>query len=165
MQEKLAWLQARANDIGSALVGLMFLAFMVQIFSRYVLGNPVGWTLELCLTAWLWAVFWGSAFCLKDHDHIRFDMLYQAVGPRTRRVFAAISALCIMIALASALPRTWDFVSFLSIKKSATFRVPLAWVFSVYIVFMVATIGLYAHRLRKVWRNDPDLDPPPMVMS
>jgi TRAP-type C4-dicarboxylate transport system permease small subunit len=136
----------------------MFLAFVLQITARYVINYPLPWTLELSLTMWLWTVFWGSALCLRNKDHIAFDMLYNHVRPGLRRVFAGISALAIIVAMLASLPATWDWVSFLTIKKSATLRIPLAYVFSLFLLFMVGTIVIYTLRLRQVWRNE--LEPP-----
>jgi C4-dicarboxylate transporter, DctQ subunit len=158
MASRFAWLKARAEDVSAALIAAMFLAFMLQIVSRYLFNHPIEWTLEASLTTWLWAVFWGSAFCMRNNDHVRFDMLYYAVGHRTRRVFALISALAIVVAFAAALPRTWDFVSFLFIKKSATLRWPLGYVFMIYIVFMVATVLLYADRIRRLIQDKEEID-------
>ena len=159
MQTRTSWWQARANDVAALLLAAMFLAFILQITSRYVFNAPIEWTQELCLTLWLWTVFWGSAFCLRDEEHIRFDMLYNAVGRRTRRVFAALSAAAIVLAFLAALPGTWSFVSFLTIKKSASMRIPMAYIFSIYLVFMVAVVVLYGRRLVQILRGREKLDP------
>ena len=148
------WLQARANDVAVGLLTAMFLAFILQITSRYVFNAPLEWTLEACLTLWLWTVFWASAFCLRNEDHIRFDMLYLLMGQRVRRVLAGLSAAAIIATMAVALPGTWDFVSFLQIKKSASLRIPLFYIFSIYMVFMVATIAAYGWRLWQVIRSE-----------
>jgi len=158
MRTSLDWWQARADDVAVGLLTAMFLAFVLQITARYVINYPLPWTLELSLTMWLWTVFWGSALCLRNKDHIAFDMLYNHVRPGLRRVFAGISALAIIVAMLASLPATWDWVSFLTIKKSATLRIPLAYVFSLFLLFMVGTIVIYTLRLRQVWRNE--LEPP-----
>ena len=158
MRTALQWLRARADDVAVLLLTAMFVAFIVQITSRYVFNHPLGSTLEVCVTMWLWAVLWGSAFCLSNDDHVRFDMLYLAAGDRLRRVFAGVAALAIVVALACALPATWDFVSFLTIKKSATLRIPLAYVFGIYIVFMVATIAIYGYRLVRVLKSPAETE-------
>jgi C4-dicarboxylate transporter DctQ subunit len=152
------WLQARADDVAVGLLTAMFLVFILQITSRYVFNAPLEWTLEACLTLWLWTVFWASAFCLRNDDHIRFDMLYLALGRRARRVLAGVSAVAIVAATALALPGTWDFVSFLQIKKSASLRIPLFYVFSIYIVFMLATIAAYGWRLWQLIRSESAWD-------
>ena len=82
MRKALAWLQARADDVSAALLAAMFAAFILQIFTRYVMNNPLSWTQEVCVTTWLWLVLWGSAFSLNEHDQVRFDVLYTWVGRR-----------------------------------------------------------------------------------
>ena len=156
MRTSLDWWQARADDVAVGLLTAMFLAFVLQITARYVINYPLPWTLELSLTMWLWTVFWGSALCLRNKDHIAFDMLNNHVRPGLRRVFAGISALAIIVAMLASLPATWDWVSFLTIKKSATLRIPLAYVFSLFLLFMLGTIVIYTLRLRKILRNELD---------
>ena len=159
MRTRANWWQARADDVAVGLLTAMFLTFVLQITARYVFNAPLEWTLELCLTLWLWTVFWGSSFCLRNDDHIRFDMLYHAVSRPVRRLFAVLSAGVIVVALLAALPGTWDFVTFLTIKKSASMRVPLAYIFGIYIVFMVSVVILYGYRLLQILRGKVDLDP------
>ena len=156
MRSRLDWWQARADDVAVALLTAMFVAFVLQITARYVVNYPLPWTLELSLTMWLWTVFWGSALCLRNKDHIAFDMIYNHVRPGVRRVFGAISALAIIVAMLASLPATWDWVSFLTIKKSATLRIPLAYVFSLFLLFMLGTTVIYTLRLRKILRNELD---------
>lgn len=166
MRTRSDWWQARADDVAVGLLTAMFLAFILQITARYVVNAPLPWTLELSLTTWLWTVFWGSAFCLRNRDHIAFDMLYNFVSPGLRKVFGIISALAIILSMLVSLPATWDWVSFLTIKKSATLRIPLAYVFSFFLLFMVGTIVIYALRLRQILRNEleePQLDAAPTV--
>jgi C4-dicarboxylate transporter DctQ subunit len=148
------WLQRRADDVGVIMLSLMFLAFVVQITARYVFNYPLGWTLELCLTMWLWTVFWGASFSLRNEDHVRFDMIYLNVSPKAKRWLAAIAAIAIVVTMLVALPRTYDFISFLKIKKSGTLRIPLMYVFSIYLVFMVATIAIYARGLVRIFKGE-----------
>ncbi len=152
-EQSIPWWQKRANDVAVVLMSALFLSFVLQVGSRYVFNNPIEWTLEACLTTWLWTVVWGCAFCLRDKDHVRFDILYNHVKPSTRRYFAGLSALFMVLGLLAALPGTWDFVSFLSIKKSPSLRIPLAYVFSIYLVFMVGVIVMYGSRLWAIVRN------------
>ncbi|MCF3639657.1 TRAP transporter small permease [Rhizobium sp. TRM95111] len=134
------WLRARADDVAAAMLAAMFAAFLLQIVTRYVFNNPLGWTQELCVTAWLWLVFWGSAFVLGEKDQVKFDLLYYAVGARTRRVFALVSAVALTAGFAASFPATLDYITFYKIKKSAMLGIRLDVVFSVYALFAVAVI-------------------------
>ncbi|MEW9807085.1 TRAP transporter small permease [Mesorhizobium marinum] len=153
----LRWLRARAENVAVGLLAVMFLSFMLQIVSRYVFNSPIGWTLEVCLTMWLWLVFWTSAFCLEDRDHVRFDMLYLMANRRLRRVFALVTAVAIAGGILAALPATLDYITFYKIKKSATLRIRLDIVFSVYAIFAVAVIVQYGLRAWNLLRGR-DLD-------
>ena len=114
-----------AEGVAAAMLAAMFFTFVLQIFSRYVLDEPFGWTLEVCLTLWVWLVFWGSAFVVRHDQQVAFDMLYHFVRPGTRRILALLGSLAIVVGLAVSLPPTWDFIDFLKIKKSAILKIPM----------------------------------------
>ena len=157
MTPAIAWLRRRAEDVAAGLLAVMFLTFLVQIFTRYVINYPLAWTLEVCLTAWLWLVFWGAAFILDDRDQVKFDMFYLAASTRVRRILALVTAVAIVAGFVAALPATWDYISFYQIKKSPTLRIRLDIVFSVYGIFAVAIIARYALRAWQLMRGaSPD---------
>lgn len=147
------FLKARAENVAVGMLAAMFLTFIVQIAARYVFRTPLGWSVELCLMLWLWLVFWTCAFCLRDRDHVKFDILYLAVSPGLRRMFALTSALAIVVGIAAALPASVDYITFYKIKKSATLRIRLDYVFSIYGVFALAVIGHYAVRFVNILRG------------
>ncbi len=153
MNFALTWLRRGAEGVAAAMLAAMFFTFVVQIFSRYLFAEPFGWTLELCLTLWIWIVFWGNAFILRDSDHVTFDILYLAVPPGPRRVLALVSAAAIVVGFAISFWPTWDYIDFLKIKKSATLKIPMRTVFSVYAIFIVAVALRYAWRFVKVARK------------
>jgi C4-dicarboxylate transporter, DctQ subunit len=155
MQATLNWLRARADNVAVALLTAMFAAFILQIVSRYVINQPLGWTLEACLTTWLWLVFWNSAFVLDDKDHVTFDLCYLAANKKLKRTFAIVTAVAILAGFLAALPATFDYITFYKIKKSATLRIRLDVVFSVYGVFAVAIILRTATRLISLLRGGP----------
>lgn len=153
MQSALRWLNKAAEGVAAAMLAAMFLTFVLQVFSRYVLVSPIGWTLELCLTLWVWIVFWGNAFVVRDKDHVAFDIFYLSVPPGPRRILALISAAAIAVGLAVSLLPTWDYIDFLKIKKSPLLKIPLRTVFSIYAVFLIAVIIAYSVRFVTIFRH------------
>ena len=147
-----SWLLKGAEGVAAAMLAAMFFTFILQIFSRYVLTEPFGWTLELCLTLWIWIVFWGNAFIVRHDEHVTFDVLYHAVSPRMRRIFALLGAAAIVIGMGASLYPTWDYIDFLKIKKSATLRIPLRTIFSIYAVFIIAAVVGYGWRFYRIAR-------------
>ena len=86
------WIRRRAENIVAGLLGVMFIAFILQIVFRYFFNFPIGWSSELSVVAWLYMTLIGSAFWLKEHEEVRFDL--HPGAPRAARQ-------------ASARPRRW----------------------------------------------------------
>lgn len=143
------WLRRRAENVAAAMLGAMFIAFIVQIVFRYVLNWPLGWTHEVCILAWLWGVLWGAAFVVTESDEIRFDVIYGAVGANVRRVFALITGAALVAIYGISLPAVTDYVRFMRVERSAYLKIPFDWLFSIYVVFAVATLVRY---LWLMWR-------------
>ncbi|KAB2875422.1 MAG: TRAP transporter small permease [Bauldia sp.] len=118
----------------------MFVAFLLQIFTRYVLNHPLGWTLEACVILYIWIVFWTSAFLLRERDHVAFTMLCDAVAPGARRVFAILGALAIGGAFVAGFPAMLSYVAFMSIDVTPVTRIRFDYVYSIWILFAGAVI-------------------------
>ena len=160
------WLSRGAEFIAAMLLAAVFIVFLLQIFSRYVLLMPFGWTLELCLILWVWIVFFGCAFVVRQRDQVTFDILYFAVPKPVRLVFGVIACLSIVLAFAWAFVPTWDYIDWMKMRKTATVRnplddgakIPLRTIFMVFVIFMVAVIARFIHRTIEIIRMGPDED-------
>lgn len=154
------WFSRGTEFVAAALLAALFLTFVLQIIGRYVLQQPFGWTLELCLALWVWIVFWGNAFIVRDRDHVTFDILYLALPRGPRRVVAMLSALAIAVALGVSFWPTWDYIDFLKIKKSATLDVSMRTIFSVYGLFLIVVALRYGWRFVRLLRHGLPEDAP-----
>lgn len=184
------WFNRGAEFIVATMLAAMFLVFLVQIASRYssklapsvpvgfisdfMAGiHPLGWTVEFLLVLWLWIVFFGNAFVVRDKDHVTFDILYLSAPKRVRKVMALTSAAAMVAAMAWAFLPTWDYIDWLKIRKAATLRnpiadwgipgldakkIPLRTIFSIYGIFMVAVIARYTWRFIDILRKGPPDD-------
>lgn len=143
------WLRRRAEDVAVALLGTMFVCFIIQIFFRYVLNNPVGWTEEVSILTWLWSVLWGAAFVISEKEEVRFDIIYSAVSENSRRVFTVITGSALIFLYGISLPAAYSFVAFMKVERSAYLHIPINDLYSIYVIFAVACIGRYCWL---VWR-------------
>jgi C4-dicarboxylate transporter, DctQ subunit len=138
------WIRRRAENVVSGLLGIMFAAFIIQIVFRYFFNFPVGWSSELSVITWLYMVLLGSAFWLKEGEEIRFDLVSNSVGPRTRRIIGALVAGATVVLFAMSLPATVSYVAFMKVESSSYLKIRLDILFSIYVVFVVAVIVRYA---------------------
>lgn len=149
------WIQRRAENVIAALLGIMFVAFVVQIVFRYFLNLPTGWSTELSLVTWLWMVLLGAALALKEKDEIRFDIFTSTAGPRASRVMKLLVSVAAVVLFAWSLPATYAYVSFMKVERSSYLGIRLDWLYSVYVIFVVAIVLRYLWLLWEALRGDP----------
>jgi TRAP-type C4-dicarboxylate transport system permease small subunit len=154
-----AWLHRRAENVLAAMLGIMFVAFIVQIVFRYVLNFPIGWTSELTIIMWLWGVLWGAAFVVRESEEIRIDLIQGLVGRRTRCAIGIITGIAIVVLYAASLPATIDYVSFMKVEKTSYLKIRLDYLFSIFVLFLVAIIVRYLWILWQLFQGDEPMEP------
>lgn len=154
---------ALGKRIAEAVAVMLFLAmfsiFLLQVFTRYVLNHPLGWTIEVCLILYIWLVFWTTAFLLQESEHVTFSMLAEAVSPTKRRIFMIIGSLCLMVGFGSALPTVVDYVDFMQIESAPITQIPLSYVYAIFPVFLLAVTLRSLLRLISLIRQRPAARP------
>lgn len=148
-----AWLRRRAENIAAAMLAVMFAAFIVQIVFRYFFNFPIGWTSELTVVMWLWLVLWGAAFVLKEDEEIRFDLLSAAAGRRGRIVMGIISGAAVLVLYGASLPATYSYVTFMKVERASYLNIRMDWLFSIYVIFVVAILVRYLWILSRLLRG------------
>jgi len=118
----------------------MFLTFVIQIVFRYVLNLPLGWTVEYVSIAWTWGILFGYAFVIRDSEIIRLDLLYNSVPHGVQRAMDIFTGLICAGIFAWSLPKAFEFVTFMSIEKTAFMQIRFDYVFSIYVPFAVSVI-------------------------
>jgi C4-dicarboxylate transporter DctQ subunit len=156
------WFTRGVEGIAATMLAAMFFTFLLQIFSRYVLVTPFGWTLELCLILWVWIVFFGNAFLVHEKDHVTFDILYLSMPRRGQQIMALVAAAAIVVGMAWSFLPTWDYIDWMKIRKTTTVenpftgkKIPLRTIFSIYAIFMIAIIIRYSWRFIDILRHGP----------
>jgi C4-dicarboxylate transporter DctQ subunit len=149
-----SWLRRRAENVAAAMLAVMFAAFIIQIVFRYFFNFPIGWTSELTVVMWLWLVLWGAAFVVKESEEIRFDLLSAAAGRRTRIAIGVVAAAALVILYAAALPASYKYVTFMQVEKSSYLKIRMDWLFSIYLIFLVAILVRYVWILSHLLRGE-----------
>jgi len=157
-------LRSLANFITATMLAVLFFTFLLQIFSRYILKAPFGWTLELCLILWLWIVFFGCSFAVRDLDHVKFDIFYYATPKKVQLIFSIISAIGVIVIMGYSFLPTIDYIDWMKMRKTTTVKIfnnkiPLSYIFSVYGIFLLSVIIQYIWKLINLLKSGlPDKD-------
>lgn len=155
------------ESVAALMMAAMFATFIIQIIVRYIVGadwfaeffgsaldpSYFGWTLEFCLALWVWIVFWGNSFVVRETDHVRFDIIFYLVSPKVRRVFAIVGALIVFAAMLYSIEPTYAKMKILRLKSSATLPVKMLPIYSIYFLFLVVVPIRYAWRAYVVARK------------
>jgi TRAP-type C4-dicarboxylate transport system permease small subunit len=133
-----AWLRRGADALGVGLFAALFLTFIAQITARFVFDRPLPWTDELAVILYVWVILWAAAFMVPARDHVVFDLVYNAMGPRTRRGMGLAGSVMIGSLAAYALPGSWDYVRFMAREGTPVLGVPFIWVFVPFVLLLLA---------------------------
>ena len=156
-QQLLAGWKTLTEGVAALALALMFAAFVVQIFSRYVLNMPVSWSLELCAITYVWVVFWTNGMLVGERQQIVFDVIYQAVPPRPRRWLAIANTSALGLVFLAALPGTADYIWFLRRRDSMMLQIPMHLIYACFVFFMIAVVIRSALRVKALLgRNWPE---------
>ena len=150
------WLKRGAEVIGAALFASLFAVFLVQITARFGFNRPLPWSDELAVVLYVWVILWACAFMVPTREHVAFDLVYHAMGPRTRRGMRIAGALLIGGLAAWALPGSWDYVRFMAREGTPVLGLPFMWVFIPFVFLPLAlvvriavqVVALLRHRSR-----------------
>jgi TRAP-type C4-dicarboxylate transport system permease small subunit len=132
----------------------LFMTFVVQVFFRYVLNNPLSWTQEVSGILYVWIVCVGAATIVKEREHVAFNLIYESVRPQYRRILALTGTGLFFVVLLLSLYGNYDYIEFTARQKSPTLRLPMTVVFGAFGVFLVLLIINSAIRIYRLMRGD-----------
>jgi len=127
-----------AEGIAALMLGSMFVCFLTQIGFRYILGWPVGWTIEYVSMTWLFCILFGYAFVVRNPEIIRLDIVYTAMPRNIQRAMDVIAQTFCAAVMLWSLPQAIDYINFMQIERTAYMRVNFALLFSIYVPFSIA---------------------------
>src|SRR5436190_18827149 len=89
------------------------LAFIVfyQVFTRYILDDPAGWTEEIARYFLVAIVFIGAAMSVRRNNHIQVDYFYRLMPAAAGRVFSMFVDVVRCLFLGYACWLTWLLVN------------------------------------------------------
>ena len=119
---------------------LMFASILIGVFWRYVLDDPLIWTVNAAAVAFIWSVLIAAGLPNWTDEHIQFDLLYRRMSPRWRRVSRMVGNLLLVITFALPIPATWDYLVF--IEPDSVTGLPLKFnlAFAVVLWFLASTV-------------------------
>ncbi len=129
-----------ADLIGAGLFAVLFLSLVVQVVRRFVFGTPAAWTEELASIAFVWMIFWGTAFAVPLSVHVAVDFVVPRFAPRVRRALYALGLAALGGCFLWALPGTADYLRFMMRERTPVLDWPYGVVYGVFLAAAVMVV-------------------------
>lgn len=91
------WLTKSTENIGAIIMLGLVVANFLQVFFRYVVNAPLGWTEEAMRYALVWLVFLVSCAALWRGEHMTIDILREILPQRFYQVVRVVNLLCVVL--------------------------------------------------------------------
>lgn len=113
---------------------LMFSVFLIflQVVMRYVFRNSLSWSEELARYVFLWQIWLGASFAVKEHRHLRIEMIVDRLHGRNRQFFE-LFVLLIWFGFSVFLALKGSELSMLLFKRgqvSPAMRIPMGFAYA-----------------------------------
>ena len=125
---------------------MLFLAFLMNVFFRYVLRNPQNWTFELSINAFVVVGLLGACAAYRTEDHVIFDLLYTRLNPKGQNILRIISYVIVIVFFTVAVPASIMYLVKLRAVTSIM-RIPRRLIFLSYPLLLISTVLRSAYRL------------------
>ena len=125
---------ARGADVlGAVLFAVLFLSLVLQVVLRSAFRAPAAWTEEVATIAYVWVIFWGTAFSVPLAAHVAVDFIVPRFAPRVRRVLYALGLAALAACFLWALPGTADYLRFMMRERTPVLDLPFGLVYAVFL--------------------------------
>ena len=139
-----------AEGVAALSFAVMFFAFILQVFTRYVIRMPIPWTQELCSISYVWVVFWTCAILVSERQQIVFDVIYNWFKPGPRRWLAIFNTACLGLVFLAAIPGVLDYILYLGKRSTMLLHIRMDLTYSCFAIFMIAVVVGAAIRIRRL---------------
>lgn len=129
---------------------LMFIVFLIQIFSRYLLNRPLFWADELVNVSYVWAVIISASYVLRNKRHITFPIIYDKLGRRGKAIFKISGNLIIIVALFACLYSSFDYLHYLRRDATPVLRIPVN---GIYLSLLMSFVLMSIHLIQEIIDN------------
>ncbi len=133
--------------IPSVAFSVMFVVFILQIFFRYFLNNPLTWPYEITIFGFIWTAILGACYARRLGIHVVFGIIYDMLKPFWQLIFRLSANGLVFISFIIAFYPTYKYISFMSFQKSTVLQIPFSIAFSPYMVFTILILGHTAYDL------------------
>ena len=108
---------------------VMVSTVILQVYCRFVLGNPLSWSEELARYAFVWITFLGAAVAYRHGGHIIVETIVVLLPQRAQLALAWLVDALMVVALVVLLVQGMGIVEVNSNVEATMLEIPMSWVY------------------------------------
>jgi TRAP-type C4-dicarboxylate transport system permease small subunit len=136
------------------LPALIFIQLIVtvagQVFSRYVLNQPLPKFFELSLYSFVWIIYLGAPLAKRYRKHMRFDVLSSKLPKKVQLLIDIFFDLLVNVIFGLLLIPTIQYASWLYKIKTSTLRIPWTYLALCFPLFLIL---IMVHNCIWIYKN------------
>ncbi len=107
----LLWLDEKAEEqISICSLAIITAVMTLQVFCRYVLGNSLSWSEELCRYLLIWWGMLSLSYCIKKRNSIRVEMIKNLLPKRIQYLLSILENLIMIVFCLYMCIPSWKFL-------------------------------------------------------
>jgi TRAP-type C4-dicarboxylate transport system permease small subunit len=115
-------------------------AIVIQVFYRYFLNISLEWPFELSIYAYIWTLYLGAAWGIREGHHVKFNILYDKLPPKVQKMVNIIFNTITTVVFIIIFKPVWEYLLFNYRIKTVALKIPWTYVFMVFSIFLFLTI-------------------------
>jgi len=128
------------------MVGMLIFGFL-QVFSRFILKAPIGWSEELLTYSFTWASFIGASMAIYTKSHFSVDLLVRKFPPALQKNVSIFTWILICVFSLFILVMGWRLAVANNIQRMNILPLSMFWA---YLSMPVCGAFIFIHAVEKL---------------
>ena len=116
-------------------LAIIFVAFILNVISRYVFRSPINACYELCLAGLVWTLLLSAPYAVRTKTNVAFTLLYDKAGATTQLIMRLIGNAFLLFCLIKMFYPCLDWVLFMHRKRTSVLKIRYDILFFPFVVF------------------------------
>ncbi|MGF1477609.1 MAG: TRAP transporter small permease [Geminicoccaceae bacterium] len=140
LARKIEQLRKAAELVSAVLFATLFLTFVAQVFWRYVLRDPLVWTLEVAGILFVTLSLFTAATQMRMREHVALDLAVDLAPRRLAAWLRALSLILFASVMFLSIPDTVRVLEWMYRERTFAIKFNLGHLF----VLMIGFVAIYA---------------------
>ena len=114
--------------LSAMFLAVMTILVLVQVFFRYVLGNPLGTTQELSIYCMAWVIMLGASVAIRHGTHISVSFFVDRLPPALNKAARWLGYLLIVGFFVILCKEGWTLTQRAMLQMSPSSGLPVGWI-------------------------------------